>query len=445
MFRTVRSLPRAGSALLSLLAVVLLAGCGADQYPQTIFEPVTQVARDINDLQATIFWWTMLVLAVVIIALLVILVRFRDREGAPEPKRVHGNNTLEILWTLGPAIIVVLILIPTVRMIFDTYRIEPEDALQVEAIGHQWWWEFNYPELGITTANQLHLPIDREVQVTISSADVLHNFWVPRLHGKRYAYPAWRGAESSERENFNTLLFSVEEPGSYLGQCAEFCGTSHALMRLNVVAVAPDDFEDWTEAMAQSGVPGEAGVADDPEVEATEEGTMFEDPEDAAEAVGDPDPREGATGADQPSPSPEVPIVGDTAGVDQPGDPDPAAHLQTPPGDTAGMAATEGIDSDVQRGYELFTTNACAACHAIEGVSQGRLGPDLTRFGDRWAVGAGLLPNTEENVARWITDPQSLKPGAKMPGTDSEGGGMPPTGLGEDEVRAITAYLRSLK
>lgn len=414
MFRTVRTLPRAGSTLFSLLAVVLLAGCGADQYPQTIFEPVTQAARDINDLQATIFWWIMLVLAVVIIALLVILVRFRDRDGAPEPKRVHGNNALEILWTLGPAIIVVLILIPTVRMIFDTYRVEPEDALQVEAIGHQWWWEFNYPELGITTANQLHLPTDREVQVTISSADVLHNFWVPRLHGKRYAYPEWRGAESSERVNFNTLLFNVEEPGSYLGQCAEFCGTSHALMRLHVVAVPPDEFENWTEAMARSGVPGEAGVVDVPEGEAS-----------------------------------ELPTVGagesDTAGVDEPGDSDPAAGLQTPPGDTAGVTATEGVDPEVQRGYELFTTNACAVCHAIEGVSQGQLGPDLTRFGDRWAVGAGLLPNTEENVARWIADPQSLKPGAKMPGTDSEGGGMPPTGLGEDEVRAITAYLRSLK
>ena len=401
------------SQLLVLLPALLVAGCSADRHPQTIFDPVTDLARTINDLQATIFWWSMLVLAVVIAALLVILVRFRARPGAPDPKRIHGNNTLEILWTLGPAIIVALILIPTVRTIFYTYDPGPEGALHVEAVGHQWWWEFRYPELGITTANQLYLPTGRPIQVTLSSADVLHNFWFPRLAGKRYTYPIPQGAENRAHENFRTMVFTIEEPGVYSGQCAEFCGEAHALMRMNLIATDEAEFEAWTETMRRPGIPGGAPAPAGP--------------------AGGPVPDSGTiVGPDRAGVEP----LEDTASA-------PATPGQTPA--TAPQQASGPVDPLVQEGYDLFRTRVCAACHMVEGVSQGRLGPNLTHYGARWSVGAGVLENTQENLELWIRNPQQVKPGAKMPGQSTEGGGMPPHGLTDEQITAIAAYLLSLK
>lgn len=393
-----------GRKLLSLLPVIGATACGADQYPQTVFEPVTDLAREINGLQSTIFWWTMLVLAVVIAALLIILFRFRARPGAPEPKRIHGNNTLEMLWTLGPAVIVALILVPTVRTIFDTYSPGPEGALEVQAIGHQWWWEFRYPDLGIITANQLHLPVGQPVEVTLASADVLHNFWIPRLAGKRYTYPTPQGAQNRAHENFRTLVFTVEEPGVYTGQCAEFCGEAHALMRMNVVADTPVEFEAWVESMRAPGT--------------------------ATPATATPD-----TGV----------IVGaDRAGVEPAEDAPPADQgaAQAPADQTP---VDQAPDPLVIQGRELFRTRVCAACHTVEGVTAGRLGPSLTNFGERWAIAAGVLDNTQENLELWLKSPQQVKPGAKMPGQRTEGGGMPAHGLTDEEVRAIAAYLLSLK
>lgn len=234
-------------APLTLLATVL-AGCSGE-YPQTTFQPVTEFGARINEVYSGIFMWTMLILTIVLVVLAYVLIRFRDRPGA-EPRMTYGNNLAEIGWTLGPAIIVVLILVPTVRTIFYTYEPAPEDALVVEAVGHQWWWEFRYPELGVTTANELILPVDRPVEIRLSSADVIHNWWVPRLGGKRYNHPvAAMASGRPEATNYRRLSFTIEEPGEYLGQCAEFCGESHALMRMLVNAVEPREFDAWVDRM----------------------------------------------------------------------------------------------------------------------------------------------------------------------------------------------------
>ncbi len=387
---------------LAIVPCALVAACGADRHPQTTLDPASDIARDIAGLQAMIFWWIMGVLVVVTVVLLYVLFRFRHRPGGPEPRRIHGNNTLEILWTLAPAVIVALILVPTVRTIFRSYGDAPEGAVRVEAVGHQWWWEFRYPDLGVVTANQIHVPVGRPVHLTLSSADVLHNFWAPRLGGKRYTYPRLPGP-GAERENFNVLLFTVDEPGAYMGQCAEFCGMAHAHMRFQVVAMEAPAFADWVADMSG----GAAAAA----------------PQTAAPL--DTTARDTVREAAAPDTTAAVSAV-----------PEPAAQ------DTATPIPS---DAQVERGRALFASHVCVACHTIRGVSQGVLGPNLNRFGDRWAIGAGALENTQENLEAWIRDPGAIKPGAKMPGAQVEGGGMAPTGLNDEDVAAIAAYLRSLR
>jgi cytochrome c oxidase subunit 2 len=230
------------------LLAALASACAGD-YPQTTFSPVTELGAAIDDVFMISFWWTMLILAVVVVVLTYILIRFRSRPGVAA-RKIYGNNLAEILWTAGPAVIVVLILVPTVRTTFFSYREAPEGSLVVEAIGHQWWWEFRYPELGITTANQLHLPVGRTVDIHLSSADVIHNFWVPRLSGKRYNYPVVALPEGAPApKNHNRLVFTIDEAGEYSGQCAEFCGVSHALMQMMVIAEPEAEFEDWVTRM----------------------------------------------------------------------------------------------------------------------------------------------------------------------------------------------------
>ncbi|MGH7546236.1 MAG: cytochrome c oxidase subunit II, partial [Gemmatimonadota bacterium] len=202
----------------------------------------------IQDLYALVFWWTVVILVVVYGVLAYVLWRFRERPGGPAPKKTRGNLWLEVGWTLAPAIIVVLIAIPTIRAVFRTQEPAPEGALTIDVVGHQWWWEFRYPEAGVVTANELHLPVGRTVELRLSSADVIHSFWVPRLGGKRDVNPRVRKPEG-EPPNFTYLKFTVAEPGEYLGQCAEFCGTSHALMRMRVVAESPQEFDAWLERM----------------------------------------------------------------------------------------------------------------------------------------------------------------------------------------------------
>ena len=166
------------------------------------------------------------------------ILRYRQRPGNAEPKHVHGNTTLEILWTAIPAVILVFIAVPTVRTIFRTQAPAAAGALQVEVIGHQWWWEFRYPLANgdtVVTANEVHVPVGRTVELAMTSRDVIHSFWVPQMGGKRDVVPG----------RVNRIVFTPTEPGEYLGQCAEFCGDSHALMKMRLIAHTPEDFERW--------------------------------------------------------------------------------------------------------------------------------------------------------------------------------------------------------
>jgi cytochrome c oxidase subunit 2 len=236
---------------LALAAPVLIGACAGDPYPQSTLHPAADAGSAIDGLYRQIFWWAVLVFVVVQAALVVTLVRFRRRPGGGEARQIHGNTLVEIAWTLAPAAIIVAIAVPTIRTVFAVRGDPPPDALQVEVVGHQWWWEYRYPDLGIVTANELHLPQGRPVALGITSADVIHSFWAPRLHGKRDAMPG----------RVTRLVFTPDSVGTFLGQCAEFCGESHANMRLRVTVQAPEAFEAWTAAQAATPPPLDSAEA----------------------------------------------------------------------------------------------------------------------------------------------------------------------------------------
>lgn len=412
-----------------LTSLLMLAGCSSEgEYPQTTFEPVSEFGRLLNNLFANTFWWTMGIMVLVELLILVLIFRYRERPGAPKPKQIHGHTGLEILWTIVPAIIVLFIAVPTVGGIFETQRKAHPNALQIEVVGHQWWWEFRYPQLGVVTANELVLPVGREVQLKMWSADVIHSYWVPKIGGKRDVNPQPRAIEN-EPAKYNYLLFNVQQAGYYLGQCAEFCGASHAIMRTAAVALNASDFTQWARSMAGTVQPGEP-----------------RDTLDTRDTLRTAQPAPAQTTSPQPtSARPPVNAMSPT-GAPAPGRGVYQEIGPVPLGTAQLSAMTPGQPTLEERGHQIFTTKACGACHNIAGTTaQGRIGPDLTRFGSRRYLGAGARANTIENLEQWIRDPKSVKPGALMPGTREGAAGMPATGLSDEEIRAVAAYLHSLK
>jgi cytochrome c oxidase subunit 2 len=218
---------------------LLAAACSPDHYPQTALRPISDFARIGDDIQTQTFYWALGVFVLVEGALLYAIFRFRGKPDDPEPRQIHGNTTIEIIWTVIPALILAAIAVPTVRGIFATSAIPAADALKVQVVGHQWWWEFRYPDLGITTANELHIPVGQTVSLRMGTADVVHSFWPPRFAGKRDVFP--------NRET--RLWFKAEQVGEYPGQCAEFCGIQHGRMAFRVRAQTPDDFQSWVAHM----------------------------------------------------------------------------------------------------------------------------------------------------------------------------------------------------
>jgi len=237
-------LPSLLRVLATLVVAALLVGACGGEYPQSSIDPKTDFAETIHHLYRLVFIWSMVILGLVWAVLAYVLVRFRERPGGARPRQTHGNLRMEIAWTIGPALIVVAIAVPTIHAVFTTQQGDPEGAMVVDVIGHQFWWEFRYPDTDVVTANELHLPVGRPVSLRIHSADVIHSFWVPMLGGKRDANPLVVRPEG-DPPKYNWLHFTVREPGEYMGQCAEFCGSSHSLMGMRVIAESPGEFEAW--------------------------------------------------------------------------------------------------------------------------------------------------------------------------------------------------------
>jgi cytochrome c oxidase subunit II len=334
---------------LGVALLALLSGCA--NVPHTTVLPKTEAAQKIQDLYVLIFWLAVAVFIGTQGGLVWVLWRFRARPGHELPEQTHGNTTLEIGWTIAPAVILVIMAVPTIRTVFElesppTALANGLPPLVVEVVGKQWWWEFRYPEVvlpngePLTTANEMVIPTGRTVYLHISSDNVIHSFWVPQLMGKIDAMP----------NHDNRIWFTAEDPGQYFGQCAEYCGIQHAQMRMNVIAMTPSDYQGW---VARSSRPATA-------------------------------------------------------------------------------------ETDIAKaGGEAFVANGCAGCHTIDGnpAAIGKIGPNLSHVGSRTMIGAGIIPNTPENLAAWIRDPQAIKPGNFMT-----------TQLVRpNDVDALVAYLHSLK
>jgi cytochrome c oxidase subunit 2 len=347
-----------------LLGLAFVLGGCVTEGPRSMLHPVGVIAEKQMDLFMWTFWLSIAVLVLVLGVLTFAIFRFRDRPTGDKdaiPNQVHGSVPLEIAWTIIPVIIVILVAVPTVRAIFETeIRVTPtEEDVIVNVTGYQWWWRVEYPNLGIVTANEIHMPVGSRLVIDLDSADVLHSFWVPKLAGKRDMIP----------NQENQLWFTADTPGIYHGHCAELCLGAHAYMRFRVVVDEQEDFDAWVAAFQQAG--------------------------------------------------------------EQAGGPAEASVRQVQDAQL------------VERGRTLFARKGCIGCHTIEGYAGYPIGspdfPNLTNFGLRNTVGAGVLENTPENLARWIRDPQSVKPGNYMPTLWQEGD---PNAV--EESRAIAAFLLSL-
>jgi cytochrome c oxidase subunit II len=220
-----------------------IAGGRFVRSPTSIFDPAGTPAHSAFGLSMLVLSVTLGIFLVVASLLLYAVIRFRQRptDSEREPPQIYGSNQIELSWTVIPILIVVMLFLSTTRVILETEASpKPADALDVTVIGHQFWWEYRYPRLGVVTANELHVPVSDPAKPTptylsMSSADTDHSFWVPRLAGKMDLIP----------NRLNTMWIDPQAPGLYLGQCAQYCGTQHAKMLLRVYAQSPEEFAAW--------------------------------------------------------------------------------------------------------------------------------------------------------------------------------------------------------
>lgn len=223
-------------------AGALLSACGGDNNRQNSLHPKGHEAQDIQHLFVPIFWVAAAIGIAVLTATVVFALRFRHRPGQPdEPRQIHGSTPLEIGWTIVPALILAVVAVPTVSTIFKLAEAPAKAArLDVSVTGKQWWWQFEYPKQRlvskpVVTSTELHIPAGVPVYLSETSDNVIHSFWVPELNGKRDVVPA----------RTNHLTIQADKPGTYLGQCAEYCGLGHADMRFRVIVQTRADWEAW--------------------------------------------------------------------------------------------------------------------------------------------------------------------------------------------------------
>ena len=223
----------------------------------SIFAPVSAPAFEIRDLSFFVLAITAAIFVIVAGFATYTLIRFGRRPTNPdvEPAQVYGSTQIELAWTVVPILIVVVLFLVTARYVWGIEgRAQPPNALEITVVGNQWWWDIRYPKLGIVTANEIHVPVSDPANpvptfITLKSVDVAHSFWIPQLAGKVDLIP----------NKTNRIWFEPRQVGTYVGQCAEYCGLQHALMLLVVIVHPRDEFQRWV--ATQKAPPAEAPEA----------------------------------------------------------------------------------------------------------------------------------------------------------------------------------------
>lgn len=344
-------------AVLGML--VLLSGCDFATHQSTL-DPLGPVAKVQYDILIFTTILSLIVCAGVGIVLYMAMTRFRRRAGDTSvPDQGHGNPLLEGGLIALATILTLIVAFPAVKANLEVgKRLEPTpegSEVVIKVIGYQWWWAFEYPELGITTANEIHVPKDRKIIFRLNSGDVLHSFWIPKIGGKTDLIP--------NQENHLWLDTTGVPAGVYHGQCAELCLGAHAYMRMRTVVDEEADFDTWVASFQHQ-------------------------------------------------------------------------QQQT----LNALVATPSSDPIVEQGKVLFKQKGCAACHAVGGYSVGQIDkPNLTNYGLRNTIAAGVLDMSQENLERWLKDPQDVKPTNRMPTLWTEDDPNR-----DAEVTAIATFLRSL-
>ncbi len=356
-----------------LMASILLSACGGNA---SILNTAGPVANQERGLFYVILGIATFIFVAVEGALIWSIIRYRERPGMANPKQVHGNLTIEVIWTVVPALVLFIVLGFTIQTLFAVAAQPAGTTVEVEAVGHQWWWEFYYPKYNITTADTLYAPVNTVIHVTEFSNNVIHSFWIPALTGKTDVIPGHN----------NQKWFKADHTGTYVGECAEFCGTQHGNMEFNVVVSNPDEFNTWVTTQQQTAV---------------------------------------------------TPAPGSLA----------AKGEQVFNGVCVGCHGIYGVN--VKNYYDPSVSCASTTALPTD-AEQCKIGPNLTHFGSRPLIAGGVLTNNSPscqpetqtyaqllkscNLAQWLSNPQGIKPGNDMV-----------VNLTPDQVTSLVAYLESLK
>jgi cytochrome c oxidase subunit II len=420
---SLRTRVRRGLTTLAVACLPFILG-GWIYGPQSTFDTKGPVARAQLDVFYVTVWVTLVIFIIVSSVLAYATLKFKARNSADEhaavPPQGHGNPLVELGLIGASVLALVFIAVPTLKNIWYTFDVpasEQARAYDINATGFQWWFKFDYPKEEIelpngggkaplTTANELVIPVGRPVRIHLRTYDVIHSFWVPKLAGKVDMIP--------NRGNF--LWLQADEAGYYWGQCAEFCGESHPVMRFRVIALNEPEFAQWLESQKL-----------------------------AARA---------ATPA-----APKAQFANYTFTPMQRNAPGYSAEFDAAPFNAwkkQQQAPAEEDTALIAQGRQLFASKTCVSCHVVRGHSPGgaAFAPDLTHVGSRTTIAGGLLENNPVNLHRWITDPNGVKPGNKMyVGIGGMSGyvrvendkQVPHIQVSDTEARALVAYLLSLK
>lgn len=417
MFTFLPTLTRWIRPTAALAGLALLSGCDLNFWRMDGHQSTMVVEGPVAREQLQVFyvtvWVTLVIFLIVGSVLAYATFKFRARSDADEhaepPPQGHGNPLVELGLIGASVLALVIIAIPTLKAIWSTYDVpeaEKANAYEINAVGYQWWFKFEYPsELApqndtgtkapLVVGNELVIPAGRPIRIHLRTVDVIHSFWIPKLAGKVDMIP----------NRANHLWLKADKPGYFWGQCAEYCGDSHAVMRFRVVALDEKRFSEWLQNQSQTGraVPAPAANTNRPK----------------AQFASLREFRQNETG------------ISDKFDVEP---------LQS-------WVAKQELEKNedpalIAQGKMLFAQKTCNTCHTIRGhQAMGVQGPDLTHVGARTTIAAGLLENNSEQLRRWVRNPGSVKPGNKM----AKGYIDNKISLSDEEQVAIVAYLQSLK